>query len=679
MLRPAAILVAMLLSLLSASALAQTASAPQSEKPRVMIVLDASGSMLAPMEGTTRIAVARAALAELLKGWDPEVELGLTVYGHRRKGDCADIETVAAPGKADVARILGLANAIQPKGMTPLSDAVKRAAEALKYTEQRATVILVSDGKETCKADPCAVGRALKQAGVDFRAHVIGFAVTRAEEQGLRCLAETTGGQYFSARNAAGLRRALDAAGRAAQRKDEKKADASRDSSGSAPPAPAADPPATIAGPAKVPAGKSFDVRWTGGHRAGDQIAIVRPGQPDRTIDSAATQDGNPATLTAPERGGAYELRYVSARGTVLARQAIAVEQAAATLEAPATGDAGGTAAIGWTGPDGSDDFVTIVKPDAPESAYTAYAYTRDGAPARLRLPEEPGRYEVRYVTGRENVVLARAPIEIAAARATLEGPAEAPAGSTVDIRFTGPANPGDFVTIVKPSDPDDRYAEFRYAADGSPARLPLRATPGEYEIRYVTGQSNRVLARRKIAATPAKGVVLDAPAEARIGTVIEIAWSGPNDDKDYVTIVKADAAADAYTEYRYTREGSPIRLRVPAEPGRYEIRYNNERDGKVLGRRSLTVVEAAATLEAPATVKAGEEFAVKWTGPGGPTDYVTIVLPDAEAGSYTTYFYMRDANPGRLKAPDKPGRYELRYVIEAGPRVIGRRPIAVE
>ncbi|MCW5772321.1 MAG: VWA domain-containing protein, partial [Rhodospirillaceae bacterium] len=182
MFRPAAILVALLSPFLAAAASAETAAAPGGEKPRVMIVLDASGSMLAPMDGKTRIAVAREALAELLKGWDPKVELGLTVYGHRRKGDCADIETVVAPGKADAARILGIANAIQPKGMTPLSEAVKRAAAALKYTEQHATVILISDGKETCKADPCAVGRALKQSGVDFRAHVIGFAVTRAEE-----------------------------------------------------------------------------------------------------------------------------------------------------------------------------------------------------------------------------------------------------------------------------------------------------------------------------------------------------------------------------------------------------------------------------------------------------------------------------------------------------------------
>ncbi|MCW5772782.1 MAG: hypothetical protein KIT16_14150, partial [Rhodospirillaceae bacterium] len=360
--------------------------------------------------------------------------------------------------------------------------------------------------------------------------------------------------QALDVRVVARLLRGLDgAAGRAAQRPDEKKkADASRDSSGAAPPAPAADPPATIAGPAKIAAGKNFEVRWTGGNRDGDQIAILRPGKEPadaKIADSVATKDGNPATLTAPERGGTYELRYISARGAVLARQAIAVEPAAANVTAPAKGPAGGTVAVAWTGPGGNDDFVTVVKPGAPENAYSAYAYTRDGTPAQLRLPDEPGRYEIRYVTGRENVVLARTAIEVVPAAVTLDAPAEAPAGSTVEIRFTGPANPGDYVTIVKPGDGDAHYAEYHYAQNGSPARLPLRSAPGEYEIRYVTGQSSKVLARRKIVATPAKGITLDAPAEAPIGTEISIAWTGPRNDSDYVTITKPEAGPAAYTD----------------------------------------------------------------------------------------------------------------------------------
>ena len=47
-------------------------------------------------------------------------------------------------------------------GKTPLTAAVKQAAEALKYTEDKATVILITDGLETCEADPCALGKELE-------------------------------------------------------------------------------------------------------------------------------------------------------------------------------------------------------------------------------------------------------------------------------------------------------------------------------------------------------------------------------------------------------------------------------------------------------------------------------------------------------------------------------------
>ncbi|CAN5640558.1 hypothetical protein BH10PSE6_BH10PSE6_12420 [soil metagenome] len=93
---------------------------------RAMIVLDGSGSMWAPVNGRPRIEVAREALGELLKGWDPKVEVGLMSYGHRRKNDCSDIEVLAPAGKLDAAKLTAIPGCITPQGMTPLSAAVKQ-------------------------------------------------------------------------------------------------------------------------------------------------------------------------------------------------------------------------------------------------------------------------------------------------------------------------------------------------------------------------------------------------------------------------------------------------------------------------------------------------------------------------------------------------------------------------
>ena len=175
-----------------------------------ILVLDASGSMWGQVGGKPKVEIARAAVATMLKTWPANEPLGLIAYGHRRKGDCADIEVVSAPRLLDKAAFTRDVNSLQAKGMTPITDSVRLAATQLKSSEQKATVILVSDGEETCKTDPCALGRELENAGVDFTAHVIGFDLPEGPaRQQLQCLASSTGGKYLEARDAGELNKAL--------------------------------------------------------------------------------------------------------------------------------------------------------------------------------------------------------------------------------------------------------------------------------------------------------------------------------------------------------------------------------------------------------------------------------------------------------------------------------------
>jgi Ca-activated chloride channel homolog len=179
---------------------------------KTVLVLDASGSMWGQIKGEAKITIAREVIAKLVKGLNPNTELGLSAYGHRRKGDCEDIEMLTPVSRLDPKSITEAINKLKPKGKTPLSEAVRRAAHHLKYQEEKASVILVSDGRETCNADPCALGRELEESGADFTVHVIGFDVSREERHGLQCLAENTGGVYLSADDAESLTAALGTA-----------------------------------------------------------------------------------------------------------------------------------------------------------------------------------------------------------------------------------------------------------------------------------------------------------------------------------------------------------------------------------------------------------------------------------------------------------------------------------
>ncbi|MEJ8574351.1 vWA domain-containing protein [Microbaculum marinum] len=185
---------------------------------KVILVLDASGSMWGQIDGRTKIEMAREAVATILSTWRASDELGLIAYGHRSKGDCNDIEVLMAPGSLDRDGFQATVNKLNPKGKTPMTEAVRQAATALRSTEQAATVILVSDGEETCNADPCAVASELEAAGVGLTVHAVGLDIadpkTRAQ---LQCIAENTGGMFVSADNAEELETALQTTVAAAQ------------------------------------------------------------------------------------------------------------------------------------------------------------------------------------------------------------------------------------------------------------------------------------------------------------------------------------------------------------------------------------------------------------------------------------------------------------------------------
>ncbi|MBB6356375.1 VWA domain-containing protein [Aminobacter aganoensis] len=176
---------------------------------RAIIVLDASGSMWGQIDGKPKLEIARQALRSVLTTIPADTELGLMAYGHREKGSCSDIELVVPPASGSASAITAAADSMKFLGKTPLSAAVKQAAEDLKYTEDKATVILITDGLETCSADPCALGKELEQSGVDFTAHVVGFGLTAEEGRQVACLAENTGGKYIQASDAKGLEDAL--------------------------------------------------------------------------------------------------------------------------------------------------------------------------------------------------------------------------------------------------------------------------------------------------------------------------------------------------------------------------------------------------------------------------------------------------------------------------------------
>lgn len=191
-----------------------------------MLVFDASGSM-AEMGynglDAPRIVEARAALRDALPDITPYRRLGLIVYGPGSGDSCANIDLRFLPRRDAAGVIIADVDRVQPDGETPLTQSVRNAADALHYKTRPATIVLVTDGKETCGGSPCLLAAELAQTGPGLTVHVIGFRVRSAffawkdsptagfgdGETVARCLADSTGGHYVSTENTEDLVRAL--------------------------------------------------------------------------------------------------------------------------------------------------------------------------------------------------------------------------------------------------------------------------------------------------------------------------------------------------------------------------------------------------------------------------------------------------------------------------------------
>jgi hypothetical protein len=181
-------------------------------KQNVVLVFDSSRSMRDKLGDATRIQVAQRAVAELLAGWDPDIHLGLTAYGHESDKSCSDIDALVPVSRVEPGKIIAEVNQLQPRGMTPITSALEDAAQQLRYAKNKATIILVSDGLENCKRDPCKRAKELEKMGRDLTVHVVGFGIDDSKgEKQLACIAESTGGQYKAAKDAPSLREAFGA------------------------------------------------------------------------------------------------------------------------------------------------------------------------------------------------------------------------------------------------------------------------------------------------------------------------------------------------------------------------------------------------------------------------------------------------------------------------------------
>lgn len=440
------------------------------------------------------------------------------------------------PAAGTAPQILDAVNAMRFQGKTPLTEAVRLAAEALRSTEEPATVVLVTDGIETCEADPCALATELEASGVDFTAHVIGFGLTRDEGAEVACIAENTGGRYLPASDAGALASALEQA--------------------------ISDTPAPEIAPLEIPETVRESRRFPGavwmpgfalaptGYAFGPDLpepaAFDFPG--DGTPEQCRAiceADGNcgswryePAGSYFVDHARCFAFRpgtefhadvYPPEEGFVAGMKPgiVGLTVPYVGLGAPATASLTLTGPVApgeeftvlWSGPANADDWIEIARPGADISseefswAYTAETIEPGDRPegaARLTAPAEAGIYELRYVLGRrpDRRMIFSMPLPVGV---------EAPAPVLSPVRITTPAG---FeaeriswsATPLAPA-PDAPEAVAMPEAFSGPWQAEL--SPGRWRIEGLADSGMFFAAKITVAAAPGQAFEIPVGLES--------------------------------------------------------------------------------------------------------------------------------------------------------------------
>ena len=184
---------------------------------RLDVIIDVSNSMWGQISGRPKIELAREALQGALRDLPSDVAIGLRAYGHRvdvedKEAGCADTERLLAPAAGNGPAIVNLVNRLRPRGQTPIAKSLQEAAADLREEGGVGTVLLVSDGVESCGGDPVSVANDLRASGLDIVLHTVGLGVTNEDAEALAALATAGGGQYFNALTSSELLLGINAA-----------------------------------------------------------------------------------------------------------------------------------------------------------------------------------------------------------------------------------------------------------------------------------------------------------------------------------------------------------------------------------------------------------------------------------------------------------------------------------
>jgi Ca-activated chloride channel family protein len=229
-------------ALMIAAAIFTSQGASADTAPPVLVIVDGSGSMWGKMEGgqTAKLYAVRDLLRERLLKAPPQSRIGLASFGHRRKGDCGDVEIITPIEAGGTQGAIAALEELNPRGKGPLTAIIREGAKAIG-SGSPGHIVLIHDNADNCSQEICTAANDIAKSNPSLKVHVLSLGLSKSERDRMQCLAKTTKGLQFDAGDDAKIAEALTEIFKAAGL--DAVAEPSAPPAAAAPPVPALGPP----------------------------------------------------------------------------------------------------------------------------------------------------------------------------------------------------------------------------------------------------------------------------------------------------------------------------------------------------------------------------------------------------------------------------------------------------
>lgn len=171
-------------------------------KTRILFIFDESYSMTGNWKTGRKIDIAKKLLIKMvdsLKKID-NLEMALRMYGNRSKmppQDCNDTHLEVPFSKSNAEQIKQKLEITEPKGTTPIARSLEEAGDDFSPCYNcKNIIILITDGKEECKGDPCKIAIMLQNKGITIKPFIIGIGLDVEFTDAFKCI-----GNFYNATN----------------------------------------------------------------------------------------------------------------------------------------------------------------------------------------------------------------------------------------------------------------------------------------------------------------------------------------------------------------------------------------------------------------------------------------------------------------------------------------------